>query len=275
MPDPFAGKIAIVTGGASGIGRALADELVRRGTRVVVADVNGEGARVTVEAIAPNGTASAATVDVTDAAGVGRLVNDTVAAHGRLDYLFNNAGIAIMGEARHMTLADWTQIIDVNLRGVVNGVVAAYPVMIRQGFGHIVNTASLAGLVPTPGATGYATTKHAVVGLSTSLRSEAASRGVKVSVVCPGIIDTPIKYGTRLINPNADRDKLLSSLPVKLYPAEACARDILRGVARNRPIIVVTTSAKLTVLLHRFAPRLLALLTRALAERSPLFDRRA
>ena len=128
--------------------------------------------------------------------------------------------------------------------------------MIRQGFGHIVNTASLAGLVPTPGATGYATTKHAVVGLSTGLRAEGAGLGVKVSVVCPGVIDTPLKYGTRLINPDADREKLLNSLPFKLYPADACARDILRGVARNRPIIVVTRSAKLTALFFRLAPSL-------------------
>src|SRR5438552_680116 len=166
MMEPFAGKIAIVTGGASGIGRAVGAQLVRHGARVVLADINGDSARATAEAF---GAASAATVDVTDAAAVEQLVTNTVAAHGRLDYLFNNAGIAIMGEARNMTLADWTHLIDVNLRGVVNGVVAAYPAMLRQGFGHIINTASLAGLVPTPGATGYATTKHAVVGLSTSL----------------------------------------------------------------------------------------------------------
>lgn len=275
MMDPFAAKIAIITGGASGIGRALGEQLARRGARVVLADINGESARATAAAIAPNGAASAATVDVTDAAAVERLVSTTVVAHGRLDYLFNNAGIAIMGEARNMTHTDWTQLIDVNLRGVVNGVVAAYPVMIAQGFGHIINTASLAGLVPTPGAAGYATTKHAVVGLSTALRGEAAGLGVKVSVVCPGLIDTPIKYGTRLINPDADRDKLLNSLPFKLYPAAACARDILRGVARNRPIIVITAGAKLAGLFYRLAPSLFMRLAEAGAARSPLLSRRA
>jgi NAD(P)-dependent dehydrogenase (short-subunit alcohol dehydrogenase family) len=273
MRDRFAGKIAIVTGGASGIGRALGNELVRRGARVVLADINGDSAGAAAAAIAPNGAASAATVDVTDAAAVERLVSSTVAAHGQLDYLFNNAGIAIMGEARNMTHTDWMQLIDVNLRGVVNGVVAAYPVMIAQGFGHIINTASLAGLVPTPGAAGYATTKHAVVGLSTALRGEAAGFGVKVSVVCPGVIDTPIKYATRLINPNADRERLLKSVP--FYSVEACARDILRGVARNRPIIVVTGGAMIAWWLYRLAPRLFTRLAETTAKYNPLLGRRA
>jgi len=268
--ESFAGKIAIITGGASGIGRAVGEQLVRHGARVVLADISADPVRATAEAI---GAASAATVDVRDAVAVERLVSSTVAEHGRLDYLFNNAGIAIMGEARNMTLADWTQLIDVNLRGVVNGVVSAYPVMIRQGSGHIVNTASLAGLIPTPGATGYATTKHAVVGLSTALRAEAAELGVKVSVVCPGVIDTPLKYGTRLINPGANREKLLNNLPVKLYPVEACARDILRGVARNRAIIVVTRSAKLTVVFFRLAPSWFQRIAAAAFVRSPLHDR--
>jgi len=268
--DPFHGKIAIVTGGASGIGRAVGEQLVRRGARVVLADINGDSVRATTEAI---GAAGHATVDVTDAAALERLVHDTVATHGRLDYMFNNAGIAIMGEAHNMSLSDWTRLIDINLRGVVNGVLAAYPVMIRQRSGHIVNTASLAGLVPTPGATGYATTKHAVVGLSTGLRAEGAGLGVKVSVVCPGVIDTPLKYGTVLINPDADRDKLLNAIPFGLYPVEACARDILRGIERNRAIIVVTASAKLTSLFYRLAPSLFLRLAEWTSARSPLLSR--
>jgi len=270
--DAFDGKIALITGGASGIGRAVGEQLARRGARVVLADINGDSVRATAAAI---GAAGAATVDVTDAAAVEQLVNDTVRTHGRLDYLFNNAGIAIMGEAHNMSLSDWTRLIDVNLRGVVNGVLAGYPVMIRQGSGHIINTASLAGLVPTPGATGYATTKHAVVGLSTGLRAEGAGLGVKVSVVCPGVIDTPLKYGTELINPGADRDKLLNAIPFKLYPPEACARDILHGVERNRPIIVVTAGAKLTSLFYRWAPSLFLRLAEWTSARSPLLNRGA
>lgn len=265
--DTFADKVAIVTGGASGIGRALGAALVQRGARVVLADVNGEGVQAAARAL----VASSATLDVTDATSVERVVHDAVGAHGRLDYLFNNAGIAIMGDARHMTLADWNRLVDVNLRGVIHGVNAAYPLMIRQGFGHIVNTASLAGLTPTPGATGYATTKHALVGLSLSLRGEAAAYGVRVSVVCPGLIDTPIKDATRWLN--TDRDTVLNSMPFRLHPADACARDILRGVARNEAIIVVTALAKTAWLLYRIAPRLTLRWSQWIAQRSPLLNR--
>jgi NAD(P)-dependent dehydrogenase (short-subunit alcohol dehydrogenase family) len=269
--DIFADKVAIITGGASGIGRALGAALVQRGARVVLADVNGEGAQAAARAIAPDGRAVGATVDVVDAASVQRVVDETASTHGRLDYLFNNAGIAIMGDARHMTLTDWTRLVDINLRGVIHGVAAAYPLMIRQGFGHLVNTASLAGIVPTPGATGYATTKHALVGLSVSLRGEAAAYGVRVSVVCPGVIDTPIKDSMQWLN--ASRDAVLNSLPVGLYSADACARDVLRGVARNRPIIVVTTSAKIAWLLYRLTPRLTVRWAQTFAERSALLNR--
>jgi len=268
--EEFRGKVAVVTGGASGIGRALGEELVRQGARVVLADVNGDAARQVAAAITPAGAASAATVDVTDAGAVERVVGETAAAHGRLDYMFNNAGIAIMGDARLMTLADWNRLIDINLRGVVHGVAAAYPVMVRQGFGHIVNTASFAGLTPNPGATGYAMTKHAVVGLSTSLRAEAAPLGVRVSALCPGLIDTPIKDAAKMLG-NADREEVVRSVPVKMYPVAACARDALRGVARNRPIIVVTTPAMAGWLVYRIAPGLWLRLAEWFVARNPLF----
>jgi NAD(P)-dependent dehydrogenase (short-subunit alcohol dehydrogenase family) len=263
--NAFRDKVAIVTGGASGIGRALGGELVRGGARVVLADVNGDGVEQAARAMS---AAGAATVDVTDAAAVERLVNETAERHGRLDYMFNNAGIAILGNARLMTLADWNRLIDVNVRGVVHGVSAAYPLMIRQGFGHIVNTASVAGLVPTPGGTGYALTKHAVVGLSLSLREEAAAFGVKVSVVCPGFVDTPIKDAARLLG--ADKESVLANMPVKLYPADACARDALRGVARNRGVIVVTTPAKVGWLLYRLVPGVVARIMGREAARNPI-----
>jgi NAD(P)-dependent dehydrogenase (short-subunit alcohol dehydrogenase family) len=219
----FADKAAIVTGGASGIGRALGQELARRGARVVLADINGQSAQAAADAMTTaGGRARAAALDVRDADAVQRLVTETAATDGRLDYMFNNAGIALAGKTRDMTLADWNRLIDVNLRGVVHGVVAAYPVMIAQGFGHIVNTASAAGITPTPGLTGYATTKHAVVGLSTSLRGEAARHGVRVSVLCPGLIDTPIKDNMTLLN--TDRQALLKSIPIKLHPVRGGAQ---------------------------------------------------
>ena len=188
------GRIAIITGAASGIGRALARALVLRGDTVVVADIDGDGAERVAGGLARQGpgAVTSAALDVRDAAAVAALVRSTYDSHGRLDLMVNNAGIAIGGEACELLLAHWDRAIDVNLRGVVHGVQAVYPLMVRQRSGHIVNTASLAGLLPAPGATAYAMTKHAVVGLSLSLRGEAAAYGVRVTAVCPGVVETPI-----------------------------------------------------------------------------------
>ena len=196
----FDGAVAIMTGGASGIGRALSEALGRRGASVVLADRQIEFAQEVAAGIQERGgKASAVELDVTDFTAVDQLAQATAQAQGRLDYMFNNAGIAIGGEVRVCQIEDWDSVLNVNLHGVVNGVQAAYSVMLSQGYGHIVNTASMAGLLPMPTAVSYATTKHAVVGLSKSLRVEAASYGVRVSVLCPGFIRTPIlrggKYG--------------------------------------------------------------------------------
>ena len=268
--NPFAQKVAVVTGGASGIGRALGEELARHGARVVLADINLPGLEAAAAACQAGGRVQTVCVDVTDAAAVARLIESTFATQRRLDYLFNNAGVATMGDARHMTHVDWARLIDVNLRGVIHGVSAAYPMMIQQGFGHIINTASLAGLVPTPGAVGYSVTKHAVVGLSTSLRGEAARFGVRVSAACPGFIDTPIAQATRWLS--SDAQTVVAAVPFRLYPAAACARDILAGVRRNRGLIVVTRHAKLAWLLYRWAPRLFSRMAQVAVERSPLID---
>ncbi len=249
----FSGKIAIVTGGASGIGRSLAAALLADGARVVIADVNGEQAAATAQALGTSNV-RAERVDVTDAAAVQRLVEETAAREGRLDLLFNNAGIVVISDARDTTLADWNRIVDVNLRGVIHGVAAAYPLMVRQGSGHIVNTASAAGLLPSPGTTAYAATKHAVVGLSLSLRAEAAPRGVGVSVVCPGFIDTPIQHAAKVIGPT--RERLLAEFPFKMYSSDRLAAAVLRGVARNRAIIPFTPEMRFVWGLHRLSPAL-------------------
>ncbi len=183
-PDThFEGKVAIVTGAASGIGRAIASALAARGASVVFADVDEVGAQRASEQLhaGPPGRASSAALDVRDAEAVTELVRadrqgtrapgPDVQQRGHRDRRRSDAS---------MTLAHFERAIDVNLRGVVHGVLAAYPVMTHQGRGHIVNTASLAGLVPAPGITPYSMTKHAVVGLSMSLRAEAQRRR------CPG-----------------------------------------------------------------------------------------
>jgi len=250
----FDGKVAIVTGGASGIGLAVAQALARRGATVIVADIDAARAHEAAGTIAAlGGKAYAATVDVSDAAAVQRLVDDAVAMHGRLDYMFNNAGVSMACELRDATLDDWDRIVRINLHGVIHGVQAAYAQMLKQGHGHIVNTGSIAGLAPFPLSVIYNTTKHAVVGLSTSLRTEASGLGVKVSVVCPGFIDTPLKE--KLGYRNMDKHASMKALPFELYSAEACAEDILRGVEHDRPVIVTPGHARLLWGLYRAAPR--------------------
>ena len=183
-------KTAIVTGGGSGIGRALSLALAQRGARVLVTDINAASAQSTADGCGDGATAAA--LDVRDAAAVTACVRQFATANGRLDYMFNNAGVGAGGEAHEIPLAAWQHVIDININGVLNGVLAAYPLMVRQGYGHIVNTASLAGLGPAPLLTPYALSKHAVVGLTTSLRIEAAAYGVGISALCPSAIETPI-----------------------------------------------------------------------------------
>jgi NAD(P)-dependent dehydrogenase (short-subunit alcohol dehydrogenase family) len=259
--DHFKGRVAIVTGGASGIGRALCEDLGRRGAVVVVADINGAGAGQVASAVATTGgRARAAQLNVSQAEDVKKLVDETASQHGQLDYMFNNAGIGMAGEVRDTSPELWHRVVDVNLWGVIYGTTAAYALMIRQGFGHIVNTASLAGLVGCPAVVPYAATKHAVVGLSTSLRAEAADLGVKVSVVCPGYVRTDIYDVAPVLKVN--REDLFARIPFKGMEATQAARVVLRGVVRNRAIIAFPFHTRFAWWLYRLCPALLSFLGR-------------
>ncbi|HUC27607.1 MAG TPA: SDR family oxidoreductase [Streptosporangiaceae bacterium] len=229
-------KVAIVTGGGSGIGEALCLALGRNSTHVVVADIDETSATRVASAVeSAGGRATVSVVDVANEQDVRHLVEQTAAAHGRLDYMFNNAGIAILGDARDLTLEHWRKVLDIDLYGVLYGVLAAYPIMARQGFGHIVNTSSGAAFFPDPGNAPYCTAKHALVGLSLSLRLEGADLGVNVSAVCPGYVQTKIYDNAVAIN--VPHDKAVRR-PVRTVGAARAAQEILSGVARNEPLIV-------------------------------------
>jgi NAD(P)-dependent dehydrogenase (short-subunit alcohol dehydrogenase family) len=254
---PFDKQITIVTGGASGIGRALCEELARRGATVIIGDINVAGAQEVARAIsASGGTALAVRVDVRQADDVQALVDQAVERHGRLDLIFNNAGIGVGGEFQDFSLEHWRTAVEVNLMGVIHGVAAAYPVMVHRGAGQIVNIASLAGLIASPGLGPYAATKGAVVSLTHALRVEGAAFGVRANVVCPGFVDTAIYENA--IGVKFDKKDLLERVGLPVIPASDAARAILRGTERNQAVIVFPWSARLLWLLTRFCPWLLA-----------------
>ncbi len=269
-PLAYVGKIAIVTGGASGIGRALAIELARRGASVVVCDRDGEGARAVADEVRREGDAWAEELDVRDLTAFESVVARTALRSGRVDLLFNNAGIGVGGEADGYAPADWDDVFDVNLRGVANGVQSVYRQMIAQRSGHIVNTASVLGLLPVPGNTSYTATKHAVVGLSRSLRVEAETHGVRVSVLCPGAVWTPILAGGRFGHSGYDglREETIKKMWSALRPIspEALASKALDAVARDEAVIVVPGFWRAVWLADKLAPsamlRIYALLLR-------------
>ena len=241
-------KVALITGGGSGIGLALGQLLARRGVRVILADVDEEALARAAQEHGLEGVR----LDVTDAAAVRAAVDRVAERYDRLDYLFNNAGVGGTKKMLEATLEEWRRIVDLNLMGVVHGVSAAYPLMVLQGYGHIINTASISGLIPWPGQTLYNTTKYAVVGLSHSLRPEAARFGVRVNVVCPAAVKSAI-WGTSILgerNPSADS-------PPDAMSAKAAAEIIWRGVQTNRETIILPRRAEFRAYLYRIHHALL------------------
>lgn len=263
------GQTAIITGGASGIGFALAKALAQRGIRLWLADINEPGLDRAVAALGSK--AVACPLDVRDGEAFEALVERVVAETGRLDFLFNNAGVGMAGEAHELGRVHFDRTIDINIRGVTNGIVAAYPVMVRQGSGHIANTASLAGLVPTPLFVPYGMSKHAVVGLTRSLRFEAARYGVGISAICPSAIETPLldavaPEGLPVPPWLPDPRRFLARAVTAPFPADRLAEEVLRGIEKNRELIIVPRMARLTALAYRWFPGLAGIKVRAVLD---------
>jgi len=253
------GKNAIVTGAASGIGLALSKALVDRGVKLWMSDIDHIALEKAASLLGPS--VRPVVLDVRDAGAFKSFVDRAVSEDGAIDFLFNNAGILISGEARDFDTVRFDRIIDVNVRGVVNGTMAAYPVMIRQGGGHIVNTASLGGLMPSPLLAAYGMSKHAVVGLTSSLRIEGERYGVRFSAICPAGVDTPmLDESTEALNlpvsSRPDVRRLLTRLAGKPCSPDIVASEALRGVEKNMGIIIVPFRARLTAKVYRFAPGL-------------------
>ncbi len=184
-------KVAIITGAAKGIGKAIAIEFVKEGAKVVVADIDFEGAQKTVEELKKmGGEAIAVKVNVADPDDVKNMVEKTVEKFGKIDILINNAGIAIQKPALDMTLEEWRRIIDVNLTGVFLCSQAAARVMVKQGGGVIINMASMLGFIAIPKRSAYCASKAGVIGLTKELAVEWAKYGIRVVGVAPGWVAT-------------------------------------------------------------------------------------
>jgi NAD(P)-dependent dehydrogenase (short-subunit alcohol dehydrogenase family) len=239
------GQVAVVTGGASGVGLALGAALARRGLTVCLLDVEAGPLQAAAEAIG----AAAHVCDVSDAAAVSRVAADILARHGRVDLLINNAGVGgLLGPMWHSPPQDWAWVFGVNVFGVVNGISAFTPAMIAAGSGHILNVASLAGLTDPPFLATYAASKHAVIGLSESLAAEFAAMAlpIRVSVACPGNVESAIRQADRnrpssLRAASSASPEMLSRIEGAfdgiirqgMISAEEAARRILDGVERG------------------------------------------
>ena len=204
----LAGKAAFITGGASGIGLAMARSFCGAGMKVAIADIEERALARASASLAPSNTeVIAINMDVTDRDAMARAADATERAFGKVHVVCNNAGVGLSGPLQQMCYADWDWVVGVNLHGVINGVQTFAPRIIAHGEGgHIVNTASLAGQVAVPGLGIYNTTKFAVVGLSETMRAEFAAHDIGVSVLCPGFVRTNI-FTSERNRPNALRTR--------------------------------------------------------------------
>ncbi len=228
-------KICIVTGGNSGIGYALCQELLKRGATVYMAGRNPEKVANAAEQLSEYASRiHAIIVDVTVQEQVEEAIKDTVADEGRLDFLFNNAGVGGTLPFEDATLADWKTIIDTNLWSVIYGVHTAVPIMLKQGFGHIINTSSVAGIIPFPFQALYSLTKYGVTGLTECLKYEYAEKGLHFSTICPANIATPI-FKKSIDGKTHDEAKI----PDDAYPVDKTAIYILDRASEYKGIIIV------------------------------------
>ena len=255
--DSFKGRVGVVTGGGSGIGRALAEAFAREGARVVVADLDEAGMADVVGPIrARGGEALAVRTDVTDLASVQALAERAFGAFGRVHVLCNNAGVALWGGLETATPRDWQWVLGVNLWGVIHGLEAFLPRMIAQEEpGHIVNTASMAGLVATRGLGIYNTSKYAVVGLSETLAKDLKPYNIGVSVLCPMGVSTNIRASERNRPAHLKNDQPSQAEPVELmgrYLAPDTVAEMVLGAILRNQLYVITHDEGLEPLRSRF-----------------------
>ncbi|MFE4371123.1 SDR family oxidoreductase [Streptomyces sp. NPDC056835] len=268
--ERFGGQLVLVTGAASGIGRATAFAFAEAGARIVAVDRDAEGAARTAELArligAPDAWAEPA--DVGDGQAMEKLAERVATEYGIVDVLVNNAGIGLSGAFLDTTADDWKKVLDVNLWGVIHGCRLFGKQMAERGQGgHIVNTASAAAYQPSKALPAYSTSKAAVLMLSECLRAELAGQGIGVSAICPGFVNTNITSTARFTGVSAEEEERRRKKSSRLYglrnyPPEKVADAVLRAVVRNQAVVPVTPEARGARLLSRFAPGALRALAR-------------
>jgi short-subunit dehydrogenase len=265
VADYYRNKNVLILGAGSGIGKALGEEIAQLSPKkLILADINEETLEKAKEDMR-HVAVDIYPVDVASEESMRALFESCVKNNDRIDIVFNNVGIAAGGEFQNYTFDDWDRMIRVNLWGIIYGTTLAYWQMLKQKQGHIVNTASLGGLIPEPMASVYATTKHAVVGLTTTLREEARAYGINVSVTCPGVVKTPI-FDTANFVGNVDGNKVKNGVfEHGAITASKCAKRILRGVAKNKGIILIKTMDRLFWRIFRIKPSALSPINQLIA----------
>ncbi len=264
------GKLALITGAASGIGRATALRFAREGARLIVCDLDQEKLR-NVAAELGASCVLAHAFDVSQKEAWQTLTNDVHAQFGAVDVLVNNAGVGLSGGILSTPLEDWEWIVSINLWGVIYGCHFLAPDMVERGNGHIVNLSSVLGYVGAPDVLAYATTKFGVLGFSESLAAELAPKGVRVSTICPGVINTNIVKATRyhgVPDPVATRDQVVAMYKKRNYGPERVAQAIANAVLYERSVVPVTPEAWGLYYLKRAVPGLVSRLTRIVASRA-------
>ena len=251
----YSTKVVAVIGGSSGIGLEIVNQLAGQGAVVIIGGRSPATVQGTLQRLTSIGhVVSFIKVDVQKPQQCQQFFEAILKLYQRLDYVFNCAGIIMAGEIRDYTLADIQRLLNTNVMGTTYCAFYAYHHMVRQGFGHIVNVASAAGLFPVPLLSVYSSSKFAVIGLSDAMRIEGKSLGVKVSVVTPGLVDTAL-YDTAVYS-KADKDMAINLIRKNssIISADDAATKILRGTQHNQAVIFTQVSSRLTGLLYRFMP---------------------
>jgi len=278
------GKVCVVTGAASGIGRALAVELVHRGARgIAIADVDKNGLAATARAL-DRAQVHSATLDVADQPAVAAFAREVVARFGVVHQLYNNAGVADGGPVEEFEYERYRRVLDINLWGVIHGTKEMLPHLIASGDGHVVNVSSLNGIMAQPALSAYCASKFAVRGFTESLAIELAAAGapVKVTVVHPGGVKTNIaraalvhaeRQGRPVTEEDRARERLYTEKLLRM-PASKAARIIVDAVEADRPRVLVGSDAKaLDALVRAFPARWPAIAGVALRRLGPVAAR--